>query len=204
MAEGEHIVLLNNDIEIINVDWIECLLEHSQREEVGAVGAKLYYPDGSIQHAGVIIGIAGFAGHSHRHYPHDDPGYSNRLMCIQNISAVSGALLMVKKRLYEEMGGMDEMNLSVALNDVDFCLRLREKGYLNIFTPYCEAIHDESASRGYEEDPEKKIRFSKEIKYFQKKWGSFLDKGDPYYNPNLTLEREDFSQKSPEEGAYSH
>ena len=199
LAAGEHIVLLNNDIEIINVDWIECLLEHSQREEVGAVGAKLYYPDGSIQHAGVIIGIAGFAGHSHRHYPHDDQGHYNRLMCIQNISAVSGALLMVKKRLYEEMGGLDEMNLSVALNDVDFCLRLRERGYLNIFTPYCEAVHHESTSRGYEEDPEKKIRFSKEIKYFQKKWKRFLDKGDPYYNPNLTLEREDFSQKSPGE-----
>ena len=203
-SDGEQIILLNNDIEIINADWIECLLEHSQRKEVGAVGAKLYYPDGSIQHAGIIIGIAGFAGHSHKHYPQDDKGHYNRLMCIQNISAVSGALLMVKKKLYKEMGGLDEINLAVALNDVDFCLRLSEIGYLNIFTPYCEAIHHESTSRGYEEDPEKKIRFSKEIKYFQKKWGRLLDNGDPYYNPNLTLEREDFSQKGPGEGLSFH
>jgi len=196
MAQGEHVVLMNNDITITNADWAECLLEHSQREEVGAVGAKLYYPDGSIQHAGIIIGIAGFAGHSHKHFPHRHPGYYNRLMCVQNVSAVSGALLMVKKRYYEEAGGLDEIHFSVALSDVDFCLRLREKGYLNIFTPYSEAIHFESASRGYEEDPERKIRFSKEIEYFQKKWRAVLEKGDPYYNPNLTLDREDFSQKN--------
>ena len=195
LAAGEHIVLMNNDIEIINSDWIESLLEHSQRGDVGAVGAKLYYPHNTIQHAGIILGIAGFAGHSHRLFPRESPGYYNRLMSIQNVSAVTGALLMVKKRLYEEMGGFDEKNFTVALNDVDFCLRLREKGYLNIFTPYCEAVHYESSSRGYEESFEQKRRFSGEIKYFQWKWRDLLADGDPYYNPNLTLDREDFSIK---------
>lgn len=193
LTNGEHIVLMNNDIEIITTDWIEALLEHSQREDVGAVGAKLYYPNDTIQHAGVIIGIAGFAGHSHKHYYRKETGFFNRLMCIQNISAVTGALLMVKKGLYEEVGGFDGKNFSVALNDVDFCLKLRERGYLNIFTPYCEAYHHESASRGYEDPPEKKARFKKEIEYFRKRWKDVLVKGDPYYNPNLTLEREDFS-----------
>jgi len=195
LAVGEHIVLMNNDIEIINSDWIESLLEHSQRGDVGAVGAKLYYSNNTIQHAGIILGIAGFAGHSHRLFPRESPGYYNRLMSIQNVSAVTGALLMVKKRLYEEMGGFDEKNFTVALNDVDFCLRLREGGYLNIFTPYCEAVHYESSSRGYEESFEQKRRFSGEIKYFQWKWRDLLADGDPYYNPNLTLDREDFSIK---------
>jgi len=193
LASGEYIVLMNNDIEIINSDWIESLLEHSQREDVGAVGAKLYYPHNTIQHAGIILGIAGFAGHSHRFFPRESPGYYNRLMSIQNVSAVTGALLMIKKRLYEEMGGFDEKHLTIALNDVDFCLRLRERGYLNIFTPYCEAIHYESSSRGYEESFEQKKRFAGEIKYFQWKWRDLLADGDPYYNPNLTLDREDFS-----------
>ena len=195
LAYGEHIVLMNNDIDIITPNWIESLLEHSQREDIGAVGAKLYYADNTIQHAGVIIGIAGFAGHSHRHFKRNESGYANRLMCVQNVSAVSGALMMVKKSLYEEIGGLDEENLGIALNDVDFCLNLRKRGYLNIFTPYCEAYHYESASRGYEESPEKKARFRKEIRYFQGKWKSILADGDPYYNPNLTLDREDFSLK---------
>lgn len=192
-AGGEHIVLMNNDIEVVNNDWLEALLEHSQREDVGAVGAKLYYPDNTIQHAGVVIGIAGFAGHSHRHYKHTEPGHFNRLNCIQNISAVTGALLMVKKSLYLSLGGLNEEAYSVALNDVDFCLRLMEKGYHNIFTPFCEAYHYESVSRGYEDTPERKERFEGEIAHFRKRWKSFLDAGDPYYNKNLTLEKEDFS-----------
>ena len=196
LAKGEHIVLMNNDIKIINSDWIEALLEHSQRREVGAVGAKLYYDNNTIQHAGIIIGIAGFAGHSHRHLKRDAPGYYNRLMCIQNVSAVTGALLMVKKRLYMEAGGLDEKNLTIALNDVDFCLRLRKMGFLNVFTPYCEAYHYESISRGYEVTPEKKARFNKETNYFQDKWKDLLVNGDPYYNPNLSLEKEDFSLKN--------
>ena len=193
LAGGEHIALMNNDIEIISTDWIESLLEHSQREDVGAVGGKLYYADDTIQHAGVICGIAGFAGHSHRHFNRKEAGYFNRLMCIQNVSAVTGALLMVKKRLYQDVGGLDEKNLGVGLNDVDFCLKLRERGYLNIYTPYCEAYHHESVSRGYEDTPENMARFNKEKVYFQWKWKDLLANGDPYYNPNLTLDREDFS-----------
>ncbi len=194
-AGGEHIILMNNDIEVLNVDWLESLLEHSQRPEVGAVGAKLYYKNNTIQHAGVIVGIAGFAGHSHRHFPRRSPGYFNRLYCIQNVSAVTAALLMVKKNYFVEVGGLDEENLGTALNDVDFCLKLREKGYLNVFTPYCEAYHYESVSRGYEDTPEKQERFQKEVLFFQQRWSKILAEGDPYYNPQLTLEREDFSLK---------
>ncbi len=193
LASGSHLVLMNNDIEIITDKWIEALLEHSQRDEIGAVGAKLYYPNDTVQHAGVILGIAGFAGHSHRHAKRNSPGYFNRLNCIQNISAVTGALLMVKKELYERVGGLDEDNLGIALNDVDFCLKLRKINLLNIFTPFCEAYHFESASRGYEDSPEKISRFECEKKYFQNKWQKYLSKGDPYYNCNLTLSYEDFS-----------
>lgn len=213
-AAGQHIVLMNNDIEVIDQGWLEALLEHSQRDEIGAVGAKLYYPgnDGvnlthlgvemelgehpeidTIQHAGVIVGIAGFAGHAHRHYLSLACGYNNRLMCIHNVSAVTGALMMVKKDLYTSLGGLEEKRLTVALNDVDFCLRIREKGYLNVFTPYCRAYHYESVSRGYEVTAEKKERFNKEVAYFQKKWQTLLGQGDPFYSPNLTLDREDFS-----------
>jgi len=192
-ATGDHIVLMNNDIEVINQDWLEALLEHSQRKEVGAVGAKLYYPNDTIQHAGIIVGIAGFAGHAHRHFKRGDPGYIHRLACIQNVSAVTAALLMVKTGCYKAVGGLDGDRFSVALNDVDFCLKLREKGYLNVFTPYCEAYHYESASRGYEDTPEKKARFDKEINTFREKWEPVLKSGDPFYNSNLTLEKEDFS-----------
>lgn len=183
LVHGEHIVLMNNDIEIINPDWIEALLEHSQREEVGAVGAKLYFPDGRIQHAGVIIGMGGFAGHAHKFFPKDSPGYLNRLACIQNVSAVTGALLMVKKSLYEAVDGLDEVNFTVALNDVDFCLKLREKGLLNIFTPYCEAYHYESISRGYENTLFKYERSEQEINYFKERWKEILKTGDPYFSP---------------------
>lgn len=193
MATGEHVILLNNDIEIISEEWIESLLEHSQRSDVGAVGGKLYYRNNRIQHAGIIIGIAGFAGHSHRHFRRTDLGYYHRLISIQNYSAVTGALMMVKKRLYDEVGGLDEENLSIALNDVDFCLKLRAKGYLNVFTPYCEAYHYESYSRGYEDTEEKSKRFEKEKNYFIEKYRNLIINGDPYYNPNLNLNSEDFS-----------
>lgn len=193
LAKGDQIVLMNNDIEILSHDWLESLIEHAQRPEVGAVGAKLYYPDGKIQHAGVIIGIRGFAGHAHRNYPGDSAGYYHRLKSVQNMSAVTGALMMVKKRHYEEVGGLNEKNLAIALNDIDFCLKLRSKGYSNIFTPFCEAMHHESVSRGYEVSPENRDRFSSEIIYFKRKWQDFIENGDPFYNPNLTLHREDFS-----------
>jgi len=191
-AEGEHLLLLNNDITVITPDWLETLLEHSQRPEVGAVGAKLYYPDDTIQHGGVIIGVGGIAGHSHKHVQRVDSGYFSRLHLIQNLSAVTAACLMVKKSLYQAVGGLDEPHLAVAFNDVDFCLRLREKGYLNVFTPYCELYHHESKTRGHEDTPQKKQRFAKEIAYIRKRHAAILQNGDPYYNPNLPLDRDDF------------
>ncbi len=192
LARGEHLVLLNNDIEIITPGWLEALLEHSQRPDVGAVGGKLYYPDDTVQHGGVIVGIAGFAGHSHRHSLRKANGYFNRLHAIQNLSAVTGAMLMVKKTGYLDIGGLDEVHLGTSLNDVDFCLRLREAGYLNVFTPYAEAYHYESRSRGYETTPEKQQRFEREIAYFKARHKAVLATGDPYYNPNLTRHYENF------------
>ncbi|MBD3839950.1 MAG: glycosyltransferase, partial [Epsilonproteobacteria bacterium] len=192
-AKGEHVILLNNDIEIISPEWIENMLEHSQREEIGCVGAKLYYPNDTIQHAGVIIGIGGIAGHSHKYFHKDYPGYFSRLALAQNVSAVTGACLMVKSKIFKELQGLNEENLKIAFNDVDFCLRVQEKGYRNIFTPYCEAYHHESISRGVEDSAEKVARFNSEIEYMQERHKEILKNGDPYYNPNLTLDREDFS-----------
>jgi len=192
-AKGKHILLLNNDIEVISPDWIEAMLEHSQREEVGCVGAKLYFPDDTVQHAGVIIGLGGYAGHSHKMYPRDNPGYFNRLSVVQNFSAVTAACLMIKKSIYNEVNGMDEVKFKVAYNDVDFCLRVLEKGYLNIFTPYAEMYHHESISRGYETTPEKIARFQTEKDALFERHKDILTLGDPYYNPNLTQDKEDFS-----------
>jgi len=199
-AKGEQIVLLNNDIEIITSDWMESMLEFSQREDVGAVGAKLYYPDDTIQHAGISVGPLRLAGHNFRHLPKDQPGYMGRESVVQNVSAVTTAMLMVKKTVYEELEGLNEENLKVAFNDVDFCLRIREKGYLNVYTPYCEAYHYESVSRGPDNTPENRERFSLELEFMQSKWHDILKNGDPYYNPNLTLEREDFTIKQEKEG----
>lgn len=192
-AKGEHILLLNNDIEVISPDWIEAMLEHSQREEIGCVGAKLYYPNETVQHAGIIIGLGGYAGHSHKLTPREEQGYFNRLNAVQNLSAVTAACLMVKKSIYNEVNGMDEINFKVAYNDVDFCLRIREKGYLNLFTPYAELYHHESLSRGYETTPEKIARFNKEKEALYKRHKEILENGDPYYNPNLTHSKEDFT-----------
>jgi GT2 family glycosyltransferase len=166
--------------------------EHSQREKVGCVGAKLYFPNDTVQHAGVIIGLGGYAGHSHKMYPRDNPGYFNRLSIIQNLSAVTAACLMIKKSIYNEINGMDEVKFKVAYNDVDFCLRVLEKGYLNIFTPFAEMYHHESISRGYETTPEKIARFQTEKDALFARHKEILTSGDPYYNPNLTLDREDF------------
>jgi len=192
-AKGEHILLLNNDIEVIAPNWIEAMLEHSQRKEVGCVGAKLYYPNDTIQHAGVIIGLGGYAGHSHKHYTRESKGYYNRLMIVQNLSAVTAACLMIKKSIYQEVQGMDSVNFKVAFNDVDFCLRVKEKGYLNIFTPYAELYHHESISRGYETTPKKIARFEREKKALFERHKEILTNGDPYYNPNLCHDKEDFS-----------
>ncbi len=191
-AQGDILLLLNNDIEVISPHWLEAMVEHVLRPEVGAVGAKLLYPDRRLQHAGVIIGIGGVAGHSHKYLPASEPGYFSRTMLIQNLSAVTAACVMVRAEVYREVGGLDEKNLAVAFNDTDFCLRLREKDYLIVWTPYAELYHHESISRGLDTHPEKALRFQREVKYMFERWGKKLDY-DPYYNPNLTLEIEDFS-----------
>ncbi|GFO71435.1 O-antigen biosynthesis protein [Bathymodiolus japonicus methanotrophic gill symbiont] len=191
-AKGEIIALLNNDLEVINADWLDEMVSHVIHPEVGAVGAKLYYPDDTIQHAGVIVGLGGVAGHSHKHSPRDNPGYCGRLLLAQNLSAVTAACLLVRKEVFDAVGGFDEQNLSVAFNDVDLCLRIQEKGFHNVWTPYAEMYHYESASRGYEDTPKKQARFNKEVAYMKQRWGEGL-LIDPAYNPNLTLDREDFS-----------
>jgi O-antigen biosynthesis protein len=194
-AKGEILLFLNNDTEVITEEWLESMVEHTVRPEVGAVGARLLFPDNTIQHAGVILGIGGVAGHSHKHFHQNHPGYFSRASAIQNLSAVTAACLMVKKEVFESLDGFDEKNLAIAFNDVDFCLRLRQKGLLIIYTPYAKLYHYESVSRGQEDSPEKVARFNKEIEYMQKTWSNIL-LTDPYYNPNLTLKREDFSIKT--------
>lgn len=191
-AKGEHIILLNNDIEIITPSWIEEMLMFSQQEDIGVVGAKLYYPNDTIQHAGVSIGVLTLAGHNFRHHPRNSPAYMGRESVIQNISAVTAACLMIKKSIYNEVNGLNENDLTVAFNDIDFCLRVQENGYKNIYTPYCEAYHYESVSRGAEDNPEKIKRFNSEVSYMLERHKNILKNGDPYYNINLTLEKENF------------
>lgn len=191
-ANGEYVLLLNNDIEIITPDWLEQMLMFAQRDDVGAVGAKLYYSDDTIQHAGVIVGLGGVAGHSHKYFDRDNPGYMARASIAQNLSACTAACLLIRKSVYEEIGGLDE-NYAVAFNDIDFCMAIRKAGYLIVFTPYAEFYHYESKSRGDEDTPEKRARFNSEVFRFQDKWGYELKAGDPYYNPNLTLDSENFA-----------
>lgn len=195
-AAGEYILLLNNDTEVITVNWLEELLMYAQRQDVGAVGAKLYYGDKTIQHAGVVIGLGAHrtAGHSHYKQHRQNLGYMGRLCYAQDVSAVTGACLMVKKSLYDEVGGLD-VSFAVSLNDVDFCLKLRDKQLLNVFTPFCELYHYESVSRGLDDNGEKAERYNRESAAFREKWKTVLEKGDPYYNPNFSLDRSDFSLK---------
>lgn len=193
-VNGEYLLLLNNDTEIITPDWIEQMLMFAQRKDVGAVGCMLYYPDNTVQHAGVILGIGGVAGHAHKYFRRGDYGYMSRLTITQNFSAVTAACIMIRRDVWDEVSGMDE-KFEVAFNDVDFCMRIRAKGYLIVWTPYAELYHYESKSRGYEDTPEKQRRFSNEALRFQRYWREKLEEGDPYYNPNLSLEREDFSLK---------
>lgn len=191
-ARGEHVVLLNNDVEMITPDWIESLLEFSQRSDVGVVGAKLYYPDKTLQHAGIIVGLGGVAGHSHKHLDRENPGYFFRPHLVQNLSAVTGACCMVKKSIYTKVSGLDEERFQVAFNDVDFCMRVMEAGYLNVYTPYCAAWHHESVSRGYEDTEEKRERFANEVRRFKVRHERALEQGDAFYNPNLTRAQENF------------
>jgi len=190
-AKGEVVALLNNDVEIISTHWLTEMVQHALRPDIAAVGAMLYYRDNTIQHAGVVLGIGGVAGHSHKYFPKDSFGYFSRLKIIQNYAAVTGACLVVKKALYVEVGGLNEDNLSVAFNDVDFCLKLQEKGYRNLWTPYVELYHHESRSRGSEDTKEKQERFGREIAYMKKNWKKNID-NDRYYNSHLTKMFEDF------------
>ncbi len=187
------LLFLNNDTEVISSEWLSAMLEFAQRDDVGAVGAKLVYPNETIQHAGVILGVGGVANHSHLDFPRADNGYFGRISVIQNLSAVTGACLMMRRDVLEQVGCFDE-RFSHAFNDVDLCLKIREKKYLIIYTPYAELYHHESASRGYDlATPERKKRFDREIEMIMGKWKHSIEAGDPYYNPNLNLKRPDFT-----------
>ena len=191
-AQGEYILLLNNDTEIINETCLEELLGYCMRSDVGAVGARMYYEDDTIQHAGVVIGFGGIAGHCFVLQPRGTTGYCHRIICVQDYSAVTAACMLVKKSAFDEVGGLTE-ELAVAFNDIDFCMKLREAGYLIVYNPYAELYHYESKSRGLEDTPEKVARFNKEMQIFERRWPDILRNGDPYYNPNLTLKSQDFS-----------
>jgi GT2 family glycosyltransferase/SAM-dependent methyltransferase len=190
-ARGEILLFLNNDIEVIDPDWLNEMVTQTIRPEIGCVGAKLLYPNNKVQHGGVIMGLGGVAGHSHKHFHSDDPGYKHRLKLVQNYSAVTAACLSIRKSVFEEVGGFNEKNLKVAFNDVDLCLKVKQSGYRNLWTPYSVLIHHESASRGRDDSPDKITRFHREILYLKKKWQGIMEK-DPCYNSNLTLKRENF------------
>lgn len=191
-SEADFICLMNNDIEVITADWLNEMVSHALQEKVGAVGARLWYPNETLQHGGVILGLGGLAGHANKNSKKGEGGYCSRASLQQTFSAVTGACLVVRRELYLGIGGLDEKNLSVAFNDVDFCLRLREKGFRNLWTPYADFYHHESASRGEEDTPEKKVRIGRENTYMKERWAQELPH-DPAYSPNLTIEREDFS-----------
>ncbi|MEO8459674.1 MAG: glycosyltransferase family 2 protein [Dokdonella sp.] len=186
-ASGEHLLLLNNDTEVISEDWLEAMLEHSQRPEVGVVGARLLAADNTVQHAGVIVGLGGIAGYSHSHTPARQPGYFGRARLIQNLSAVTFACAMTRRDVYRQLGGLNATELSVAFNDVDYCLRAREAGYLIVYAPDATLRHHESSSRGSENDADKRARFAAETTYMRARHARILEIGDPYYNPGLSL-----------------
>ena len=194
-ARGDYLLLLNNDVEVITTDWLEELTANCQRKDVGIVGARLYYPDDTIQHAGIVIGIGGVAGALFVGMPRMFTGYLHKAAIQQDLSAVTAACMMVKRSVYEELGGLEE-ELKVAFNDVDFCLRAREKGYLVVYDPNVELYHFESKSRGMEDSKEKIRRFQNEIEYMRSHWLELLKKGDPMYNPNLTLTKWDYSLRN--------
>ena len=195
-VESEYLCLLNDDIQMIEDDWLSEMMALAVREGVGSVGARLLYADRSVQHGGVVLGVMGVANHLHRNVDVAHPGYFGRLQLCQELSGSTGACLVVKRSVYEELGGLDETNLAVAFNDVDFCLRLREAGYRNLWTPHATLFHMESASRGSDMDDDKFQRFEKEVHYMQRRWGDALEQ-DPFYNPNLSLNGDDMSLASP-------
>jgi GT2 family glycosyltransferase len=191
-ANGTVLGLVNSDIEVISPDWLTEMVSWAGLPDVGCVGAKLYYPNDTIQHAGVILGVGGVAGHSHLFFPREHPGYFARLKILQNLLAVTAACLVVRKAIYEQVGGLNEVDLKVAFNDVDFCLRVHQTGYRNVWTPFAELYHLESASRGQDMAPERRARFAREVNYMTAKWDEPIQ-SDPYYSPHLTVDRSDFS-----------
>jgi glycosyltransferase involved in cell wall biosynthesis len=185
-ARGDILVFLNNDTEIEDASWLTEMVSHAARAEVGAVGARLWWPDGTLQHGGVVLGLGGVAGHAFPHIPRGHPGYFNRAMLQQNSSAVTGACMAVRKTVFEELKGFDEVNLGVTFNDIDFCLRLTQRGYRVVWTPYANLIHHESASRGHQRTRKEQEEFERAVDYMQMTWGREL-MHDPFYNPNLSL-----------------
>lgn len=196
--DSEVIGLINNDIEVIKPEWLTHMVGHALREDVGCVGAKLLYSDDRVQHAGVVLGYGGGAGHAHKYFPRYHPGYMKRLIATQNYSAVTAACLLVKKSLFNAVGGLNEKDLAVAFNDVDFCLRVKEAGVRNVYCAEAELYHHESVSRGTDHAPEKAARFNRELAYLKNTWAGYIQH-DPAYSPNLTLKRENFSVKTKEE-----
>lgn len=195
LARGELLCLMNNDIEILTPEWLEEMVSFACQAEIGCVGARLWYPDGRLQHGGVILGLGGVAGHAHKYLPKGDLGYFRRAVLHQSLSAVTAACLLVRREVFEEMGGIEEQ-LAVAFNDIDFCLRVGQAGYRNVWTPYAEMVHHESASRGQENTAAKQARFAAEVAFVQARWGRALLE-DPAYSPNLTLDSEDFAYAWP-------
>jgi GT2 family glycosyltransferase len=190
-ASGEILVLLNNDIEVEDGNWLREMVALAARGDTGCVGAKLLYPDGRIQHAGVVLGIGGVAGHAFKYAPRDALGYFSKLRMAHTVSAVTAACLAVRKSVFEQVGGLDERGLTVAFNDVDFCIKVREAGYRNVLTPHAVLVHHESATRGSDDDESRRERFAGEQRVMKERWGAALVQ-DPYYSPHLTLEREDY------------
>ena len=195
-ARGEVLCLLNNDIEIIKGDWLKIMVSLAVRPKTGAVGAKLLYPDHKIQHAGVILGLGGVAGHAYLLKDENYIGQMGRALLMQNYSAVTAACMVVEKAKYEQVGGFNENELKIAFNDIDFCIRLMQAGYRNVWTPEAKLIHHESVSRGFDDTPDKQERFKSEINYMKETWGEILE-NDPAYNPNLTLDHEAFTLAFP-------
>ena len=195
-AHGSVLGLLNNDLEVITPGWLDEMVSHALRPGIGCVGAMLYYPNDTIQHAGAIVGLGGVAGHAFRDFPRNTEGVFNRARLVQNYGAVTAACLVIQKKIFDQVGGLDDQNLSIAFNDIDFCLKVRAAGYRNLWTPFAELYHHESVSRGAEDTPAKHERFRAEVEYMMKRWATEL-KHDPAYNPNLTLELTDFTLAAP-------
>jgi GT2 family glycosyltransferase len=195
VARGQLLCLMNNDVQVITPGWLQEMASQAMRPEIGVVGCRLWYPDDTIQHAGIILGIGGVAGNAHHRFRREQAGYFSRATLVQNYSAVTAACAVVRSDVYWQVGGFDE-SLPVAFNDVDLCLRIRDAGYRNLWTPYAELYHLESASRGLEDTPAKKARFAADTEFMICRYGDAL-LYDPAYNPNLALRMQDYTLAHP-------